>query len=121
MGVQVLLVTVKPAELLLEPDTVTVTFTAPAARLDGTVAVMDEADHEVTAALVPPKLTVLDPCDDPKFEPLMVTDDPAAPEVGLREVMLGAVVPLDEVRIPNSVYAGTVTVKVLPNPLMVLS
>jgi hypothetical protein len=34
--------------------------------------------------------TVLVPCGDPKFVPVIVTDAPTAPDVGDRLVMLGA-------------------------------
>jgi hypothetical protein len=34
--------------------------------------------------------TVLEPCVDPKFVPVIVTDAPTAPDVGDRLVMLGA-------------------------------
>jgi hypothetical protein len=37
-------------------------------------------------------VTVLEPCDEPKFEPVIVTDVPVGPEVGLRLVMLGGTV-----------------------------
>ena len=95
-------------------------MTAPAEML-GTTAVIDAFDHEVIEARAPPKLTVLAPWEAPKFDPLIVTDDPAAPEVGLMEEMVGEVVtPLVERRMPYSVYAGTVTVKVLPSPPIML-
>ena len=38
----------------------------------------------------PVNVTVLVPCVVPKFEPLIVTDCPEAPEVGERLVMAGA-------------------------------
>lgn len=97
------LVTVNDEELLVEPLTLTVTLTAPAERA-GTVAVMEVLDHAVTVALVPPKLTELEPWEEPKLVPVIVTADPAAPDVGLRELMLGVVVvPLEASRIPTSV------------------
>lgn len=43
----------------------------------------------VGAAKVPLKVTALEPCDEPKFAPVMVTAVPAGPEVGLRLVMVG--------------------------------
>ena len=119
-GVQVPLVTVKLSELLGVPLTVTETFADPAETL-GTTAVIEVFDQAVTAARLPPKLTVLDPWEEPKLDPLMVTEDPAAPEVGLMVEMVGEVVtPLFERTMPYSVYAGTVTVKLLPSPPMVL-
>ena len=38
------------------------------------------------------KVTVLDPCDAPKFVPLIITYVPTAPEGGVRLVMLGTAV-----------------------------
>ena len=38
-------------------------------------------------------VTVLDPTDEPKFVPVMVTDEPTAPDVGLRLVMAGPAPP----------------------------
>jgi hypothetical protein len=43
-----------------------------------------------TVAVVPLKLTVPDPCVEPKFVPVMVTAAPTAPVVIDRLVMLGA-------------------------------
>ena len=43
----------------------------------------------VGAAGVPVKVTVLEPCDVPKFVPVMVTGVPGGPEVGLRPLMVG--------------------------------
>jgi len=65
-----------------------VTFTEPVARV-GTVAVIEVADHAVTVAVVVPKFTVLVPCVAPKLLPVRVTELPAAPEFGLREVRTG--------------------------------
>jgi hypothetical protein len=42
-------------------------------------------------AAVPLKVTVLAPCVAPKFVPLIVTDVPTGPEVGLMVVMVGEV------------------------------
>jgi hypothetical protein len=52
----------------------------------------------VGAAAVPLNVTVLVPCDAPKFAPAIVTDVPTVPELGVKLVMLG----------------GTRTVKVTP-------
>jgi len=41
-------------------------------------------------AVVPLKVTVLDACVAPKFDPVIVTVEFAVPEVGFRLVMLGA-------------------------------
>lgn len=43
----------------------------------------------VGAAIVPLKVTVLVPCEGPKFVPVMVTKVPTWPDVGLRLAMTG--------------------------------
>jgi hypothetical protein len=53
----------------------------------------------VVVAVVPLKLTVLEPFVAPKLVPVIVTDAPTSPELGFRPVILGA---------------GTVTVKATP-------
>ena len=78
--------------LLLTPPTVTTTF--PVVAPDGTGTEMLVELQLVGAAGVLLKVTVLDPCADPKFVPLIVTAVPAGPNVGLKLVMLG-VVPAD--------------------------
>jgi len=80
-------VTVKNTALLATPFTVTTTFpdVAPA----GTGAIMLVALQLVGVASVPLNLTVLVPCDDPKFVPLMVTEVATGPEAGFRLVMVG--------------------------------
>jgi len=82
------IVTVKVAPLLAFPRTVTTTLpvTAPA----GTGTTMLVPLQFVGAALTPPKKTVLVPCVAPKFTPLIVTAVPATPELGLKLLMLGA-------------------------------
>ena len=84
----VIAVTVKLTALLDFPATVTVTFTAPAAML-GTVALNEVAVADVTVAAVEPKITVLLPAVVLKFVPVMVTEVPGAPEVGLIALMVG--------------------------------
>jgi len=81
--------TVKFTPLLAMPATVTTTLpvTAPA----GTGTTMLVALQFVGVAAVPLNVTVLVPCVAPKFVPAIVTEVPAAPEVGLRLVMLGGV------------------------------
>lgn len=56
------------------------------------------AFQPVGVAAVPLNVTVLVPCVAPKFAPVMVTEEPTAPDVGFRLVMLG----------------GTITVKLEP-------
>jgi len=45
----------------------------------------------VGVAVVPLNVTVLVPCEEPKFVPVIVTDVPRSPELGERFVMAGAV------------------------------
>jgi hypothetical protein len=80
--------TVKLTPLLFTPLANTTTF--PVVAPDGTVTPMLVALQLVTLAAVPLKLTVPDPCDDPKFVPVIVTAAPTAPVVIDRLVMLGA-------------------------------
>jgi len=81
-------VTVKLTPLLAAPPTVTTTF--PVVAPAGTAVTMLVALQLVATATTPPKVTVLVPCVAPKFTPLIVTDAPTNPELGLRLVMLGA-------------------------------
>ena len=72
--------TVKATPLLAAPNTVTTTL--PVVAPVGTVTVMLVALQALAApAEVPLKVTVLEPCVDPKFVPVMVIDTPTAPEV----------------------------------------
>ena len=87
----------KLAPLLATPPTVTTTF--PVVAPLGTGAMMLVALQLVGVAAVPLNFTVLVPCVAPKLTPLIVTDVPRTPDVGLRLVMLGG---------------GTVTVKLTP-------
>jgi hypothetical protein len=80
--------TVKFDPLLLTPSANTTTF--PVVAPPGTVTVMLVALQLETVAVVPLKLTVPDPCVEPKFVPVMVTAAPTAPVVIDRLVMLGA-------------------------------
>src|SRR6267142_3326251 len=88
--------TVKFAALLATPPTVTTTL--PVVAPAGTGAVMLVALHAVGVAVAPLKVTVLVPWEAPKFAPVIVTDAPTGPEVGLRVVMEGAGVPLPAAR-----------------------
>src|SRR5262245_44904095 len=67
----------------------TVTTTLPLVAPAGTVAAMLVADQLVVAAVVPLKVTVLVPLVAPKLVPVIVTDAPTAPLVGLRVVIVG--------------------------------
>jgi hypothetical protein len=86
------LVTAKFTPALATPPTVTTTF--PVVAPVGTGAVMLVALQLVGVAAVPLNLTVLVPCVAPKFAPVMVTAAPTAPDVGVKRVMLGVVVPI---------------------------
>jgi hypothetical protein len=82
-------VTVKFTPLLANPPTLTTTNpdVAPA----GTGAVMLVVLQLEGTASVPLNVTVLVLCVVPKFDPLMVTVVPTAPEAGDRPVMFGLV------------------------------
>ena len=80
---------VKLTPLLALFETVTTTF--PVVAPLGTVAVILDAPQAVAVATVPLNFTVLEPWLDPKFDPLMTTDAPTAPEVGFRPEIAGAV------------------------------
>ena len=69
----------------------TVTTTLPVVAPEGTVATIEVAPQLViVVAVVPLNFTVLEPCVEPKFVPVIVTDAPTAPVVGDRLVILGA-------------------------------
>src|SRR4029077_13063950 len=79
--------TMKLTPLLVTPPTVTVTL--PVFAPLGTGTTMLVALQLVGVAAVPLNITVLDPCVPPKFVPVIVTDTPTGPELGLRFVMFG--------------------------------
>src|SRR5271167_1301222 len=81
-------VTVKLTPLLATPPTVTTTFPVVAPLGTGTVILVPV--QLVGVAATPLNLTVLVPFVDPKFVPVIVTDVPAGPVVGLRLVIAGA-------------------------------
>jgi hypothetical protein len=62
----------------------------------GTVTFIDDAPQLVTVADVPLNFTVLVPCVDPKFVPVIVTGAPTSPDVGDKLVMLGAATTVNE-------------------------
>jgi hypothetical protein len=85
-------VTVNVTPLLATPPAA-VTTTLPVVAPVGTVAVMLDAPQLViVVALVPLNFTLPFPCDGPKFDPAMTMDDPTAPVLGVKDVMLGAAV-----------------------------
>lgn len=79
--------TVNAVPELDTPLTVTTRFPVVAAL--GTTATIVVELQLVIVAAVPLNVTVLDPCDDPKFVPLIVTDAPTAAELGFKLVTLG--------------------------------
>jgi hypothetical protein len=109
-------VKVKSRPLLFMPLTVTTTLpvTAPA----GTVATSAPGFQLLTVAATPPKVTVLAPCDEPKFEPEMVTVAPTAPEFVLRAVITGAALMMGKV-VPEDVPAVSDTDRVAVPTLVI--
>ncbi len=81
-------VTVKLTPLLATPLALTTTF--PVVAPPGTVTPMLDAPHDVTLAVAPLNVTVPVPCELPKFDPVIVTAAPTAPDVTDKLVMLGA-------------------------------
>ena len=77
----------KNMPLLAKP--LTVTTTLPVVAPFGTGAVMLVALQLVGVDATPLKVTVLVPCEAPKFDPEMVTETPKGAKVGLRLVILG--------------------------------
>jgi hypothetical protein len=64
----------------------------------------------VAAARTPPNVTVLVPCVAPKFAPVIVTDVPTTPELGLKLVVLGAALVWATVKLsPLLAWPPTVT------------
>src|SRR5215469_6789469 len=101
------LVTVKLTPLLAVPPTVTTTL--PEVAPVGTGAEMLVALQAVGVAATPLNVTVLAPCVEPKFDPVIVTEVPTSPEVGFRLVMLGDAVVVTVKRMPLLAVPPTVT------------
>ncbi len=80
--------TVKLNPLLSTP--LACTTTLPVVAPDGTVTAMLDALQVVTVAVVPLNVAVPLPCEEPKFDPVMVTAAPTAPVVIVKLEMLGA-------------------------------
>lgn len=82
-------ITVKLTPLLATPPTVTTTFpvVAPVGTDTTMLVALQQVPHGV--ADVPLNVTVLVPWLEPKFVPVIVTEAPAAPDVGERLVILG--------------------------------
>src|SRR5580765_5442378 len=83
-------VTVYGSALLARPLTVTTTLPVVAPAGTGTTRLV--ADHDVGVARVPLNVTVLAPCEAPKFVPVIVTAVPTGPLLGERVVSVGATV-----------------------------
>lgn len=90
-------VTVNSTPLLATALTVTTTF--PVVAPLGTDTEILVSVHPASVTAVPLNVTVLVPCDAPKFVPLIVTEIPTGPKLGLKAVMLGG---------------GGVTIKLMP-------
>jgi hypothetical protein len=90
-------ITVKLTPLLAIPPTVATTLPVVAPLDTGTAMLV--GFQFVGVPLVPLKVTVLVPCVEPKFVPVMVTAVPTTPELGFMPVMFGG---------------GGLTVKVTP-------
>jgi hypothetical protein len=83
--------TVKLTPLLATPPAA-VTTTLPVVAVAGTAAAIAVALQLVTVAVTPLKVTKPVPCELPKLDPFMVTEEPAAPELGMSELILGPAV-----------------------------
>ena len=83
--------TVNVTPLLAMPDTVTTT--GPVVAPTGTGTTMLLAVQLVGVAVVPLNLTVLEPWEPPKLEPVMVTEVVTAPLVGFKLAIFGTVPP----------------------------
>ncbi len=102
--------TVKLTPLLATPPNVTTTL--PVVAPAGTVTAMLVALQLVGVAAVPLNVTVLDPWVAPKFVPVIVTEVPTGPDVGLRLLMLGGATPVPLSGIVSgtiSMLSGTLT------------
>lgn len=81
--------TVNVTPLLWTPPTVTTT--GPVVAPEGTVTtILVALQLEKTVAGVPLKVTLLEPCVEPKLVPVMVIETPTALEVWLRLLIVGA-------------------------------
>ncbi len=103
--------TTKLLPLLACPATVTTTFPLVAAL--GTGITIEVALQLAGVPEVPLNVTVLEPCVEPKFVPVIVTDAPTAPDVGERLVMLGAVTTVNETPLLFTPLAFTTTLPVV--------
>ena len=81
-------VTVNVTPLLARPPTVTTTLPV-VAPVGATATIEVELQLVIEVAVVPLNFTALEPCVDPKFVPVIVTDVPTGPDVGDSSVTVG--------------------------------
>jgi hypothetical protein len=103
--------TVKIAPLLDTPPTVTTTF--PLVAPLGTGTVIEFALQLLGVAVVPLNVTVLAPCIDPKFVPMIITEDATAPEVGDKLVTLGVGRTVNNIPALETLFTATTTLPVI--------
>ena len=103
--------TVKLVPLLATPDTVTTTF--PVIAPLGTGTEIETAFQLLGVAVVPLNVTVLVPCVDPKFVPVIVTEVPTTPELGDRLVILGVSKTVNNVPVLGTPLTVTTTLPVI--------
>src|SRR5260370_41465419 len=80
-------VTRKLTELLARPPTVTTTAEEPAAAPFGTQIIILGPFQLGRGSATPPKVTVLVPCEVPKFAPEIFIHGPTRPDMGPRPVI----------------------------------
>jgi hypothetical protein len=101
--------TVNATPVLAFPPTVTTTL--PEVVLAGTTATIDVVlQVEIEVAVVPLNFTVLDPCEEPKFNPVIVTIAPIAADDGERLLMLGNTVKSTPLLLTPLAYTTTLPV-----------
>jgi hypothetical protein len=103
--------TVKDLPLLSTPLACTITF--PVVAPVGTGTAIDVAPQLVGVAVVPLNLTVLLPCVEPKFVPVIVIDIPTTPEVGDKLVILGADTTVNDFPLLATLLTVTTTLPVV--------
>jgi len=91
-------------------------MTFPVVAPPGTIAtIVVEFQLVMLVAVVPPNVMVLNPWDDPKFTPVIVTEDPIAPPVAERLLIPGAELDPTTKRTPLLAKPPTVT---MTNPVV---
>jgi hypothetical protein len=104
------IVTAKFTPLLAMPPTVTTTF--PVVAPLGTGATTLVALQLVGVAAIPLNVTVLVPCVAPKFAPMIVTGVPMTPDIGLKLVTVGTLVPAAVVSVRSLLTAALLAASV---------